>query len=62
MGAPLDRSATWPYDAAGEPGPYSYARAEQPNAVAVEAVARARSKAAARSSFPPGWRRSRASS
>ena len=37
MGAPLDRSATWPYDAAGEPGPYSYARAEQPNAVAVEA-------------------------
>ena len=38
MGAPLDRSATWPYDAAGEPGPYSYARAEQPNAVAVEAT------------------------
>jgi cystathionine gamma-synthase len=33
---PLDRSATWPYDAAGEPGPYSYARAEQPNAVSVE--------------------------
>ena len=36
MTAPLDRSATWPYDAAGEPGPYSYARAEQPNAVSVE--------------------------
>src|SRR3954447_19651799 len=37
MSAPLDRSATWPYDASGEPGRYSYARAEQPNAVAVEA-------------------------
>jgi cystathionine gamma-synthase len=36
MTHPLDRSATWPYDAAGEPGRYSYARAEQPNAVAVE--------------------------
>jgi len=36
MSAPLDRSATWPYDASGEPGRYSYARAEQPNAVAVE--------------------------
>ena len=36
MSAPLDRSATWPYDAAGEPGRFSYARAEQPNAVAVE--------------------------
>jgi cystathionine gamma-synthase len=36
MVAPLDRSATWPYDATGEPGPYSYARAEQPNAVSVE--------------------------
>ncbi len=36
MTQPLDRSATWPYDAAGEPGRYSYARAEQPNAVAVE--------------------------
>jgi len=34
--APLDRSATWPYDASGEPGPYSYARAEHPNAVSVE--------------------------
>ena len=38
MTAPLDRSATWPYDAAGEPGTYSYARAEQPNAVSVERV------------------------
>jgi len=38
MTAPLDRSATWPYDAAGEPGPYTYARAEQPNAVSVEKV------------------------
>ena len=36
MTAPLDRSATWPYDAAGEPGRFSYARAEQPNAVSVE--------------------------
>jgi cystathionine gamma-synthase len=36
MTAPLDRSATWPYDASGEPGPYSYARAEHPNGVAVE--------------------------
>ena len=36
MTAPLDRSATWPYDASGEPGPYSYARAEHPNAVSVE--------------------------
>jgi cystathionine gamma-synthase len=33
---PLDRSATWPYDASGEPGTYSYARAEHPNAVSVE--------------------------
>jgi cystathionine gamma-synthase len=33
---PLDRSASWPYDAAGEPGRYSYARAEHPNAVSVE--------------------------
>ena len=38
MGTPIDRSATWPYDTAGEPGPYSYARAEQPNAVSVEKV------------------------
>jgi cystathionine gamma-synthase len=36
--APLDRSATWPYDEAGEPGRYSYARAEQPNAVLAEAT------------------------
>jgi cystathionine beta-lyase/cystathionine gamma-synthase len=35
---PLDRSATWPYDNAGEPGPYSYARDQQPNAVSAEAV------------------------
>ena len=42
MSASLDRSATWPYDAAGEPGPYSYARAEQPNAVSVETCRRAR--------------------
>ena len=34
--SPLDRSATWPYDEAGEAGPYSYARAEHPNAVSVE--------------------------
>ncbi len=38
MSAPLDRSATWPYDEAGQPGRYSYARAEQPNAVSVEAI------------------------
>ena len=36
MTAPLDRSASWPYDASGEPGPYSYARDEQPNAVSAE--------------------------
>ncbi len=36
MSAPLDRSTTWPYDEAGDPGRYSYARAEQPNAVSVE--------------------------
>ena len=36
MSAPLDRSATWPYNASGEPGAFSYARAEQPNAVSVE--------------------------
>jgi len=32
----LDRSATWPYDDAGEPGPFSYVRAEHPNQVSVE--------------------------
>ena len=36
MSGPVDRSATWPYDAAGRPGRYSYARAEHPNAVSVE--------------------------
>jgi cystathionine gamma-synthase len=38
VSAPLDRSATWPYDATGEPGNFSYARAEQPNAVSVESA------------------------
>ncbi len=38
MTAPLDRSATWPYDAEGNPGRFSYARDEQPNAVSVEAA------------------------
>jgi cystathionine gamma-synthase len=38
VSAPLDRSATWPYDDAGEPGRFSYARAEQPNAVSVEST------------------------
>ena len=38
MTGSLDRSTTWPYDDAGEPGPFSYARAEHPNQVAVEAV------------------------
>ena len=36
MSASLDRSATWPYGKDGEPGPFSYVRAEHPNAVAVE--------------------------
>ena len=35
MGAPLDRSATWPYEH-GEPQRYSYARADHPTAVAAE--------------------------
>ena len=35
MHAPLDRSATWPYDD-GEPGRFSYARAEHPTGVACE--------------------------
>lgn len=35
MGAPLDRSATWPYED-GEPGRFSYARADHPAGVAVE--------------------------
>jgi cystathionine gamma-synthase len=34
---PIDRSASWPYDA-GEPGPYSYARAGHPTGVACEAA------------------------
>ena len=38
VSAPLDRSATWPYDAAGEPGRYAYARDDQPNAAAVEST------------------------
>jgi cystathionine gamma-synthase len=33
--APLDRSATWPYED-GEPGRFSYARAEHPTGVAAE--------------------------
>jgi cystathionine gamma-synthase len=32
----LDRSSSWPYDAAGKPGPFAYARDEHPNALAVE--------------------------
>ena len=35
MGAPLDRSATWPYEN-GEPGRFSYARADHPTGVACE--------------------------
>ena len=35
MEAPLDRSATWPYEA-GEPGRFSYARADHPTGVACE--------------------------
>ncbi len=38
MTTPLDRSATWPYDAAGEPGPYSYARDAHPGATSVESL------------------------
>jgi cystathionine gamma-synthase len=35
MTAPLDRSATWPYEE-GEPGRFSYARADHPTGVACE--------------------------
>ena len=35
MDAPLDRSATWPYEN-GEPGRFSYARADHPAGVAAE--------------------------
>ena len=35
MHAPLDRSATWPYES-GEPGRFSYARADHPTGVACE--------------------------
>jgi cystathionine gamma-synthase len=35
VGAPLDRSATWPYED-GEPGRFSYARADHPTGVACE--------------------------
>jgi cystathionine gamma-synthase len=35
VGAPLDRSATWPYEA-GVPGRFSYARADHPTGVACE--------------------------
>ena len=35
MGAPLDRSATWPYEG-GEPGRFSYARADHQTGVACE--------------------------
>ena len=35
MGAPLDRSATWPYED-GEPGRFSYARDDHPTGVACE--------------------------
>jgi cystathionine gamma-synthase len=35
VGAPLDRSATWPYED-GEPGRFSYARADHPTGIACE--------------------------
>lgn len=35
MSTPLDRSASWPYDE-GQPGPFSYARADHPTGVAAE--------------------------
>jgi len=37
VGAPLDRSATWPYED-GEPGRFSYVRADHPTGVACEAA------------------------
>jgi len=37
VGSPLDRSATWPYEG-GEPGRFSYARADHPTGVACEEV------------------------
>ncbi len=36
MTSRLDRSASWPYDSAGEPGAFAYARDEHPNGLAVE--------------------------
>ena len=36
MPSRLDRSSSWPYGAAGEPGPFAYARDEHPNGLAVE--------------------------
>ena len=36
MPSRLDRSAAWPYDSAGEPGAFTYARDEHPNGLAVE--------------------------
>ena len=35
MAAPIDRSATWPFEG-GEPGRFSYARADHPTGVAAE--------------------------
>ena len=35
MAAPLDRSTVWPFEG-GEPGRFSYARAEHPTGVAAE--------------------------
>jgi cystathionine beta-lyase/cystathionine gamma-synthase len=35
VGAPLDRSATWPYED-GEPGRFSYVRADHPTGAACE--------------------------
>jgi len=32
----VDRSSSWPYDAAGEPGAFTYARDEHPSGLAVE--------------------------
>lgn len=38
MTSRVDRSSSWPYDTAGEPGPFAYARDQHPNGLAVEST------------------------
>ena len=38
MSAPVDRTVVWPFDDAGEPGPYFYARYAHPTGTAAEAA------------------------